>query len=77
VTQHPRRAVFLPEVAELQGWDHEATLRNLLLKSGYTGDISLQLLMMLHVTRFQSSIACLTYEEYIRSTMPQEEAVER
>lgn len=71
MNNQPRRAVFLPEVAAVQGWDHEATIAQLLLKSGYTGAISDQLLALLDVTRFQSTIASLTYADYVRTSMLQ------
>jgi len=59
-------ATFLPEVAMEQGWDHQKTLRELIYKSGYRGDIKRIQGEIIQVTRYQSSKCSLTYPEYIQ-----------
>jgi len=59
-------AVFLPCVAEEQGWDQRTTLLHLLHKAGarvraVTDDI----IAATKCTRFRSSVAHMTYDEYV------------
>ena len=57
-------ATFLPEVAEEQGWDQKETLKYLIRKAGYEGKIDQALLSRIKLTRYQSSKAHMTYDEY-------------
>lgn len=57
-------ATFLPEVAAQQGWDTGETIRQLIRKSGYLGDVDDSLLQSIECTRYQSSKATVTFEEY-------------
>ncbi|CAB3403959.1 unnamed protein product [Caenorhabditis bovis] len=60
-----RSAVFLPEVAAEQGWDHIATIDNLIRKSGSSARIDEGLRESLHIVRFQSSKIVLDYKDYV------------
>uniref|UniRef100_A0A8R1I7B2 AMMECR1 domain-containing protein n=1 Tax=Caenorhabditis japonica TaxID=281687 RepID=A0A8R1I7B2_CAEJA len=60
-----RSAVFLPEVAQEQGWDQVETIDHLIRKSGYAGHIDESLRQRLRVVRFQSSKIVLDYKDYI------------
>jgi len=60
-----RGATYLPEVASEQGWDQEETLKSLIKKSGYDGQVSDSLLQNIILTRYQSSKSNLHYKEYI------------
>ena len=57
-----RSAVFLPEVALEQGWNHVETIDNLIRKSGYGGHINDALRSSLRIVRFQSSKIVLDYK---------------
>ncbi|GIQ80043.1 alpha-methylacyl-CoA racemase [Kipferlia bialata] len=57
-------AVFLPCVAEEQGWDKTTTLLHLLRKSGYGGPVDKATLQRVKAERFSSSVMSLTYAEY-------------
>lgn len=57
-------ATYLPEVAEEQGWDVDTTLIELCAKAGYRGKVDEALIKSIKVTRYQSSKASLTYDEY-------------
>ena len=57
-------ATYLPEVAKEQGWDHKQTIDTLIRKAGYRGKITSQLRDAISLTRYQSSKAGLTYDEW-------------
>lgn len=57
-----RSAVFLPEVAQEQGWNHVETIDHLIRKSGYGGHINDALRSALRIVRFQSSKLVLDYK---------------
>jgi uncharacterized protein (TIGR00296 family) len=58
------RSTFLPEVAEEQKWTHEATILHAVKKSGFRGSFE-QIKRHIRVTRYQSSIESMTYQEYL------------
>lgn len=60
-------ATYLPEVAKEQGWDQVTTLRSLVRKAGFNGSISDQQLREISTTRYQSSKATVTFDEYSTS----------
>ncbi|CAI4221530.1 unnamed protein product [Auanema sp. JU1783] len=60
-----RDAVYLPEVAAEQGWNHRETIDNLIEKGGYNGFIDERFRMNVKVVRFQSSKVTLTYHEFL------------
>lgn len=64
--QHHRdlNAVYLPEVAHEQGWDHVETLNHLMWKGGFKGDITEADRQAVLVERFKSEKLCISYEEY-------------
>lgn len=64
--QHHRslNAVYLPEVAHEQGWDHVETLNHLMWKGGFKGEITEADRQAVLVERFQSEKLCISYEEY-------------
>uniref|UniRef100_A0A1I8EK85 AMMECR1 domain-containing protein n=2 Tax=Wuchereria bancrofti TaxID=6293 RepID=A0A1I8EK85_WUCBA len=62
---HYRDAVYLPEVASEQGWDHTETIDNLMRKGGYRGHISEETRMKVNVVRFQSDKVLMSYQEYV------------
>jgi len=59
-------ATYLPEVAEEQGWTKHKTLTELVAKTGYTRPFTKEIKELLKVTRYQSSKASLTYDEYVK-----------
>uniref|UniRef100_A0A915Q2P3 AMMECR1 domain-containing protein n=1 Tax=Setaria digitata TaxID=48799 RepID=A0A915Q2P3_9BILA len=62
---HYRDAVYLPEVASEQGWDHTETIDNLMRKGGYRGHISEETRMKVNVVRFQSDKVLMSHQEYV------------
>ncbi|EFO85761.1 hypothetical protein CRE_01831 [Caenorhabditis remanei] len=60
-----RSAVFLPEVASEQGWNHVETIDSLIRKSGYGDRIDDSLRASLRIVRFQSSKIVLDYKDYV------------
>ncbi|GMT31344.1 hypothetical protein PFISCL1PPCAC_22641 [Pristionchus fissidentatus] len=59
-----RDAVFLPEVALEQEWNHVETLDHLLRKAGYRNDITEALRRSVTVTRFQSEKVVMSFQEW-------------
>ena len=57
-------ATYLPEIAEREGWTKRETLESLARKSGFRGSLTPALLQGMRLTRYQSSLCKLTYEEY-------------
>jgi AMMECR1 domain-containing protein len=70
VARCQRSATFLPEVARHEQWSHVETIDALIAKAGYVGTISPELRISLAVTRYQSSAATLTYDEYCALAQP-------
>lgn len=58
-------ATYLPEVAKEQGWDREETLQELIVKAGWTKPVTKELRELVSLTRYESSKASLTYDEYL------------
>uniref|UniRef100_A0A914LVU8 AMMECR1 domain-containing protein n=1 Tax=Meloidogyne incognita TaxID=6306 RepID=A0A914LVU8_MELIC len=65
--QHHRSmsAVYLPEVARDQGWNHVETVNNLMRKGGFKGEITEMDRQAVLVERFQSEKTSISYEEYL------------
>ncbi|GMG21948.1 unnamed protein product [Ambrosiozyma monospora] len=60
-----RSATFLPDVAVEQGWDKDATLKNLVRKAGfYGGDWKT---MNIELTRYQGIKDSIDFDEYIKA----------
>jgi AMME syndrome candidate gene 1 protein len=59
-------ATYLPDVASEQGWTKEEAIESLVRKSGYRGKLSPKLLESIKLTRYQSSKASMSYEDYCR-----------
>eukprot|EP00301_Raphidiophrys_heterophryoidea_P011874 c18109_g1_i1.p1 GENE.c18109_g1_i1~~c18109_g1_i1.p1 ORF type:complete len:237 (+),score=48.74 c18109_g1_i1:107-712(+) len=59
-------ATYLPEVAKEQGWDHDACLKSLVKKAGFTGQYNKQLVQNISLTRYCSSKAHLDHKTYLR-----------
>jgi len=59
-------ATYLPEVAEEQGWSKSRTLTELVQKAGYTRSLTKELRDTIRLTRYQSSKASLSYDEYAK-----------
>ena len=64
-------AVFLPEVASENDWDHVETLNHLMHKGGFQGSISENDRLNVCVERFQSEKIALNYQEYCAFKMQQ------
>lgn len=64
-----KSATFLPEVAREEGWDQRETLEYLVHKAGCdVSDTRLErLLPLIALTRYQSTAASLSYDEYART----------
>jgi uncharacterized protein (TIGR00296 family) len=60
------RSTFLPEVAHEQHWSREETILHAVKKSGFNGSFE-RIRRNIIVTRYQSSTASLTYEEYAQA----------
>ena len=58
-------ATYLPEIAEREGWSKRETLESLARKSGFRGSLTPALLQGMRLTRYQSSLCKLTYEQYL------------
>lgn len=56
-------ATFLPEVAEEEGWDQMTTLKYLVHKAGYKGELE-KILNSIKGRRYQSVKTFLSYSEY-------------
>ncbi|KAL3078506.1 hypothetical protein niasHT_032802 [Heterodera trifolii] len=65
--QHHRalNAVYLPEVAYENGWDHVETLNHLMWKGGFKGEITEADRQTVLVERFQSAKITMAYNEYM------------
>lgn len=60
----PYKSTFLPGVMPEQGWDREEAIKQACRKSGYRGRFS-AISSALTVVRYQSSVASITYSEFI------------
>lgn len=61
-------ATFLPDVPPEQGWDVRQTIDALVRKAGFSGGLTASLLASIRLTRYQSTLHKLTYEEYLTLT---------
>jgi AMME syndrome candidate gene 1 protein len=61
-------ATYLPHVAPEQRWDQRQAVKSLVKKSGYRGVVTDSLLSRIQLTRYQSSKAYCTYEQYLEFT---------
>jgi uncharacterized protein (TIGR00296 family) len=57
-------ATFLPDVPPEQGWSVRQTIDALLRKAGFAGVPTASVLASIRLTRYQSTLHKLTYEEY-------------
>jgi AMME syndrome candidate gene 1 protein len=66
--KHKKRfsATYLPSVCKEQGWNKEECLLSLIEKSGYEEDVDDALIDSIQLTRYQSSISELTFQEYCK-----------
>jgi len=64
ITLERYSATYLPEVAQEQQWNHRETIESLLQKAGYKGVCNEHILTCVHVTRYQSAKAKMSYQEY-------------
>ncbi|GLC37449.1 hypothetical protein PLESTB_001584600 [Pleodorina starrii] len=74
-----RTATFLPDVAPEQGWNQQQAVDALIRKAGYNGSIGPSLRESLSLERYQSTIAAITYDEFmaaIQQADDEEEAAE-
>lgn len=58
-------ATYLPEVAAEQGWDHSTAIDSLVRKAGYRGALPVSARTAMRVTRYKSSKATLSYEQWV------------
>jgi uncharacterized protein (TIGR00296 family) len=58
-------AIFLPNVASSNGWDHATTITQLIRKAGFKGKIESDKMIM-GTTRFQASAAHCDYKSYVK-----------
>ena len=52
-------------LARFAGWNHQETIDSLIRKAGYKGRISGRVREAIRLTRYQSSKAALTYDEWL------------
>lgn len=57
-------ATYLPEVASEQRWTHKQAIDSLVRKAGYKGKVTKELRAAIQLTRYQSSKAALSYDEW-------------
>lgn len=62
----PMSATYLPEVAEEQGWDQRQAVDSLIRKAGCRARDLQSIRNALNLTRYQSSIATLSYDQYLQ-----------
>ena len=62
---HKRTATYLPEVIPEQGWTKEQAIDSLLRKGGFRNFITDSVRKAIVLTRYQSSKAEVTYDEYM------------
>jgi AMMECR1 len=65
-------ASYLPEVAADQGWDQATAIESLVRKAGFHGRITPSLLQQIRCTRYQSSKARASFDEYLAVRRPDE-----
>lgn len=58
-------ATYLPEVAMEQKWNQETTVRSLIQKAGYNGDVSNDFLQSVRCTRYKSSKCKVSFDEFV------------
>jgi AMMECR1 len=66
---------YLPEVAADQGWDQASAIESLIRKAGYHGRITPSLLQQIRCTRYQSSKARVSFDEYLAAKRADEGGV--
>ncbi|XP_010271633.1 PREDICTED: uncharacterized protein At2g38710-like isoform X1 [Nelumbo nucifera] len=59
-----RSATYLPEVAAHEGWTKVETIDSLMRKAGYNGIINESLRKRIRLTRYQSTIYTMHYNDY-------------
>jgi AMMECR1 len=69
-------ASYLPEVAADQGWDQAAAIESLVRKAGFHGRITPSLLQQIRCTRYQSSKARVSFDEYLAMRSPDDGRVD-
>lgn len=58
---------YLPEVAREHGMTREVAIRELVIKAGYTGPCDKDLLTVMKVTRYQTTVQSLAYQDLRQS----------
>lgn len=57
-------ATYLPEIAEQENWTREECIESLLRKAGFRGRVTTQIKANLKITKYQSTLHTMTYEEF-------------
>lgn len=60
-----RSATYLPEVAAHEGWTKVEAIDSLMRKAGYSGTITGQVRKRIQLTRYQSTLFTMPYNEYV------------
>ncbi|CAN1268422.1 Uncharacterized protein At2g38710 [Linum perenne] len=60
-----RSATYLPEVAAHEGWTTLEAIESLMRKAGYNGMITESLRKSIKLTRYQSTLFTLTFNDYV------------
>ena len=58
-------ATYLPEVAQQQGWTKQECIDSLIQKAGYYGKVTEDIRRKIRLTRYQSSLCTMSYQDYI------------
>ena len=58
-------ATYLPEVAQQQGWTKQECIDSLIQKAGYYGKVTEDIRRKIWLTRYQSSLCTMSYQDYI------------
>jgi hypothetical protein len=49
----------------ITGWTHEETIESLVRKAGFNGVLTVKFKQSIKVTRYQSSLCTMRYEQYL------------
>ncbi|GAW82234.1 hypothetical protein, conserved [Plasmodium gonderi] len=67
VNKRKYSSTFLPEVAPQHNFDHKTTIKKLIRKANYKGEINDDLLKIIQVERYEGVSCSLTYTDYQKS----------
>ncbi|SBS86023.1 hypothetical protein POVCU2_0034780 [Plasmodium ovale curtisi] len=66
VNKRKYSSTFLPDVASQHNFDHKTTIKKLIRKANYRGEINDELLNIIQVERYEGVNCSLTYADYLK-----------